>query len=44
MSSEPEQNLDKYAEVIVQVRVNLQPAQRLLIGVPLLALNEHRSN
>jgi leucyl aminopeptidase (aminopeptidase T) len=35
MSSEFEQNLDKYAEVIVRVGLNLQPAQRLLIGVPL---------
>ena len=34
MSSEFEQNLDKYAEVIVRVGLNLQPGQRLLIGTP----------
>jgi aminopeptidase len=35
MSSEFEQNMDKYAEVIVRVGLNLQPGQRLLItGVP----------
>ncbi|MBA7632498.1 Aminopeptidase 2 [subsurface metagenome] len=32
MSSEFEQNLKKYAEVIVKVGLNLQPGQRLLIG------------
>ncbi|NVM17260.1 MAG: aminopeptidase [Candidatus Lokiarchaeota archaeon] len=32
MSSEFEQNLEKYAEVIVKVGLNLQPGQRLLIG------------
>ena len=34
MSSEFEKNLDKYAEVIVKVGLNLQPGQRLLIGAP----------
>jgi aminopeptidase len=34
MSSEFERNLDKYAEVIVRVGLNLQPGQRLLIGTP----------
>ncbi|MFC2053804.1 aminopeptidase [Chloroflexota bacterium] len=39
MSSEFEQNLDKYAEVIVRVGLNLQPAQRLLIiGMPHLGI------
>ncbi len=32
MSSEFEQNLEKYAEVILKVGLNLQPGQRLLIG------------
>jgi aminopeptidase len=34
MVSEFEQNLDKYAEVVIRVGLNLQPGQRLLIGVP----------
>jgi aminopeptidase len=39
MSSEFERNLDKYAEVIVRVGLNLQPTQRLLImGVPYLGI------
>jgi aminopeptidase len=38
MSSEFERNLDKYAEVIVRVGLNLQAGQRLLIGVPLLGM------
>ena len=36
MSSEFEQNLEKYAEVIVKVGLNLQSGQRLLIGGPTL--------
>jgi len=32
MSSEFEQNLKKYAEVIVKVGLNLQPGKRLLLG------------
>ncbi|MBA7640627.1 Aminopeptidase 2 [subsurface metagenome] len=32
MSSEFEQKLEKYAEVILKVGLNLQPKQRLLIG------------
>ena len=35
MKSEFEQNLEKYAEVIVKVGLNIQPGQRLLIGPPL---------
>ena len=45
MTSEFEQNLDKYADVIVKVGLNIQPGQRLLIGfgtplelVPLIRL------
>jgi aminopeptidase len=34
MASQFEENLDKYAEVTVKVGLNLQPGQRLLIGVP----------
>ncbi|MHA2391974.1 MAG: aminopeptidase [Promethearchaeota archaeon] len=34
MSSEFEKNLEKYAEVIIKVGLNLQPGQRLLIGMP----------
>jgi aminopeptidase len=36
MSSEFEQNLEKYAEIIVKVGLNLQSGQRLLIGAPTL--------
>ena len=32
MSSKFEKNLEKYAEVILKVGLNLQPGQRLLIG------------
>ena len=35
MSTEFEQNLEKYAEVILKVGLNLQPGQRLLIGAPI---------
>jgi aminopeptidase len=38
MSSEFEQNLDKYAEVIARVGLNLQPGQRLLIGMPMFGI------
>jgi len=34
MSSDFEQNLDKYADVIVKVGLNIQAGQRLLIGMP----------
>ena len=34
MQSEFEQNLEKYAEVIVNVGLNVQPGQRLVIGPP----------
>jgi aminopeptidase len=34
MSSDFERNLEKYAEVILKVGLNLQPKQRLLIGGP----------
>ena len=36
MSSEFEQKLEKYAEVLLKVGLNLQPGQRLLIGGPTL--------
>ena len=39
MSSEFERNLEKYAEVIVKVGLNLQPGQRLLIGAPRQSAN-----
>ncbi len=35
MSSKFEQNLEKYAEVILKVGLNLQAGQRLLIGAPI---------
>ena len=34
MTSEFEQNLEKYAQVVVKVGLNLQSGQRLLIGAP----------
>jgi len=34
MASEFEKNLDKYAEIIVKIGLNLQPGQKLLIGGP----------
>lgn len=34
MSSDFERNLDKFAQVIVEVGLNLQPGQRLLVGRP----------
>ena len=37
MSSEFEQKLEKYAEVILKVGLNLQPRQCLLIGGPSVA-------
>lgn len=37
-SLEFEQNLDKYTEVIVRVGLNLQPGQRLQIGMPLMGV------
>lgn len=37
MSSEFEKKLEKYAEVILKVGLNLQPKQRLLIGGPAVA-------
>ncbi|MFW9880609.1 MAG: aminopeptidase, partial [Candidatus Thorarchaeota archaeon] len=39
MPSEFEKNLDKYAEVIVKIGLNLQPRQRLLIGAPTIGIN-----
>lgn len=39
MSSEFEKNLEKYAELIVKVGLNLQKGQRLLIGTPAVARN-----
>jgi len=38
MPTEFEQNLEKYAEVIVKVGLNIQPGQRLLIGVPIFGV------
>ncbi|UCC63655.1 MAG: aminopeptidase [Anaerolineae bacterium] len=38
MSLEFQRNLDKYAEVTVRVGLNLQPGQRLLIGMPLFGI------
>jgi len=38
MSSNFEKNLEKYAEVIVKVGLNIQPGQRLLIGMPFYAI------
>ena len=38
MTSEFDQNLEKYAEVIVKVGLNIQPGQRLLIGAPVLGV------
>ncbi len=35
MKSEFERNLERYAEVIVKVGLNLQPGQRLIIGPPI---------
>jgi aminopeptidase len=34
-----ERNLEKYAEVIVKVGLNLQPGQRLIIGAPFLGID-----
>ncbi|MFX1410797.1 MAG: aminopeptidase [Promethearchaeota archaeon] len=34
MSTDFERNLEKYAELIVKIGLNLQPGQRLLIGAP----------
>jgi len=39
MPTQFEQNLDKYADVIVEVGLNLQPGQRLLIGAPILGVH-----
>jgi len=38
VSIEFEQNLEKFAEVIIKVGLNLQPGQRLLIGAPIFAI------
>ena len=39
MTSDFERNLEKYAEVIVKIGLNLQPGQRLLIGPPLIDIH-----
>lgn len=39
MSSEFEENLEKYAELIIKVGLNLQEGQRLLIGAPAVGRN-----
>jgi len=36
MSSEFEKNLEKFAEIIVKIGLNVQPGQRLLIGGPII--------
>lgn len=38
MSSDFERNLEKYAEVILRMGLNLQPGQRLLVGWPAVGL------
>jgi aminopeptidase len=38
MSGDFESNLEKYAEIILKVGLNLQKGQRLLIGVPIFGL------
>jgi aminopeptidase len=38
VSSEFERNLERYAEVIVRLGLNLQPRQRLLIGMPIFGI------
>ena len=38
MSLEFKQNLEKYAEVLVKVGLNIQPGQRLLIGSPVFGI------
>jgi aminopeptidase len=38
VSSDFERNLERYAEVIVRVGLNLQPGQRLLIGMPIFGI------
>ncbi len=40
MASDFEENLEKYAEVIVKVGLNIQPGQQLLIGTLNFALSE----
>lgn len=39
MSDKFERNLERYAEVIVKVGLNLQPGQRLLIGAPFFGVD-----
>jgi aminopeptidase len=38
MLSEFEQHLDRYAEIVIKIGLNLQPGQRLLIGMPMKGL------
>lgn len=38
MSTDFERNLDKYADVILKVGLNLQEGQRLLVGVPIFGI------
>ena len=38
MNKEFERNLEKYAEVIIKVGLNLQPGQRLVIAAPPMVL------
>ena len=39
MSDIFEQNLEKYAEVVVKIGLNIQPGQRLIIGAPFLGID-----
>jgi aminopeptidase len=38
MLSDFEQNLEKYAQIVVKMGLNLQPGQRLLIGSPMMGI------
>lgn len=38
MSIDFERNLDKYADVLLKIGLNLQEGQRLLIGVPIFGI------
>jgi aminopeptidase len=39
MTGEFERNLEKYAEVIIKVGLNVQPGQRLIIGAPFFGMD-----
>ena len=44
MSTDFERNLDKYADVLLKVGLNLQAGQRLLIGLPIFGFTERLLN